>query len=168
MWRKVESKPRQTVGPSVASSPPKQAGPPSEGPMSSNPSTTPAVSKGIKIKGDIMGQGDLAIDGEVEGNVHLSPGTFIVGPDARVTGEIEAREVIIRGEVVGALKACERVHIWSTGRLTGDMETRGIVIEDGAILHSRVAVPRAETHEVTTTAGETDQSSLQKAKAMGS
>jgi len=42
--------------------------------------------------------------------------------------------------VIGTLKARERVQVWSTGRVTGDMETRGIVIEDGAILHGKVEV----------------------------
>ncbi len=170
MWRRAEdNEPGQTPGPVMTSCPPKQPAPTGQ-----ESSGTPAVSKGIKIKGDIAGQGDLSIDGELEGNVRLSGGTFIVGPNARVKGEIEAREVIIRGEVIGALKACERVHIWGTGRLTGDMETRGIVIDDGAVLHSQVAVPKAEAHQVHEDrphgAGETnqaDQPVLQKTKASG-
>jgi len=79
--------------------------------------------------------------------------------NARVSAEIEAHEVIIRGEVIGTLKA-ERVHIWSTGKLTGDMESRGIVIEDGAVLHSKVAVPQSAVAEVAVpevSVGETDQ-----------
>jgi cytoskeletal protein CcmA (bactofilin family) len=34
---------------------------------------------------------------------------------------VGAPEVIIRGEVIGTLKSCERVHIWSTGKLRGDI-----------------------------------------------
>jgi len=98
------------------------------------------VSQGIRIKGEITGQGDFFVHGEIEGKISLSGGTLTVGPHSRVHAEIEARAVEIHGEVIGALKACERVHIWSTGKLTGDIETRGIVIEDGAVLHSRVAV----------------------------
>jgi len=107
-----------------------------------------AVSQGIKINGEISGHGDLFLDGEFEGKIRLASGTFTVGPNARVSAEIEAPEVIIRGEVIGTLKACERVHIWSTGKLTGDMETRGIVIEDGAVLNSKVVVPQAPVPEV--------------------
>jgi cytoskeletal protein CcmA (bactofilin family) len=98
------------------------------------------VSQGIRIKGEITGQGDFFVHGEIEGRISLSNGTLTVGPHSRVRAEIEARAVEIHGEVIGALKACERVHVWSTGKLTGDIETRGIVIEDGAILHSRVSV----------------------------
>jgi cytoskeletal protein CcmA (bactofilin family) len=101
------------------------------------------VSRGVVIKGEITGQGDFFLDGTFEGKVHLSEVSFTAGPHAHVTAEIEAREIIVLGEIVGTLKASERVHIASTGRLTGDMDTRGIVIEDGAILHSKVATPRA-------------------------
>jgi len=101
------------------------------------------VNQGIIIKGEISGQGDLIVNGTLEGKVHLPDGSFTAGPNAHVTAEIEAREIIVMGEVVGTLKASERVHISSSGRLTGDMDTRGIVIEDGAILHSKVATPRA-------------------------
>jgi cytoskeletal protein CcmA (bactofilin family) len=101
------------------------------------------VSRGVIIKGEISGQGDFFLDGTFEGKVHLPDGSFTAGPNAHVTAEIEAREIIVLGEVIGTLRARERVHISSTGRLTGDMDTRGIVIEDGAVLHSKVATPRA-------------------------
>jgi cytoskeletal protein CcmA (bactofilin family) len=106
-------------------------------------SVAPAtVSQRIKIKGEITGQGDFSIDGEFEGTVHLDDGRFTIGPSARVTAQIEAREIIVRGEVIGSIKAHNRVQICSTGKLTGDLDSRGIMIEDGAELHSKVAVPK--------------------------
>ncbi len=120
-------------------------------------STAPAtVNLGIIIKGEISGQGDLFLDGTLEGKVYLPDGSFTAGPHSHVTAEIEAREIIVLGEVVGTLKARERVHISSTGRLTGDMDTRGIVIEDGAILHSKVATPQSTA----------SQTAAQKAEAL--
>ena len=145
MWHKPdESKPKSTSAAStspVAPTHPSGTAPP-------NPPNTPAaVGHNIKIKGEISGHGDFFLDGEFEGLIRLTGGTFTVGSNARVSAEIEAREVVIRGEVIGSLKSCERVHIWSTGKLTGDMETRGIVIEDGAVLHSKVATPQAKAAE---------------------
>jgi cytoskeletal protein CcmA (bactofilin family) len=107
------------------------------------PNMPPAVSQGIKIKGEISGHGDLFLEGEFEGKIRIASGTLIVGPNARVRAEIEATEIIVRGEVTGTLKASELVQIWSTGKLTGDIETHGIVINDGAVLCGTVAVPQA-------------------------
>jgi cytoskeletal protein CcmA (bactofilin family) len=135
MWRKSDdSKLNSSPDPSVQH--PGGVAPPG---ASSEPAT---VSPGIKIKGEISGQGDLFMDGAFEGKVHLPNGTFTAGPNALVTADIEAREIIVRGEVIGTLKARERIQICSTGKLTGDMDTRGVMIEDGAVLHSKVAVPQ--------------------------
>jgi cytoskeletal protein CcmA (bactofilin family) len=113
------------------------------------PNTPPAISQGIKIKGEISGHGDLFLEGEFEGKIRIASGTLTVGPNARVRAEIEATEIIIRGEVTGTLKASERVHIRSTGKLTGTIETQGIVIDDGADLRGTVAVPQASVREGT-------------------
>jgi len=153
MWRKSEdSKTKSSPEASLSSVSSAQH----PGPATPQGSAgTPAVSQGIKIKGEISGHGNLFLDGEFEGKIRLASGTFTVGPNARVSAEIEATEVIIRGEVIGTLKSCERVHIWSTGKLTGDMETRGIVIEDGAVLNSKVGTPQVPVPEVS--AGEMDR-----------
>jgi cytoskeletal protein CcmA (bactofilin family) len=108
------------------------------------------VSQGIKINGEISGHGDLFLDGEFEGKIRIDSGTLTVGPNALVRAEIEAPEIVVRGDVIGTLKASERVHIWSTGKVTGDIETRGIVIDDGAVLFSAVAAPQASVREGTT------------------
>jgi len=102
-----------------------------------------SISKGIRIKGEITGRGDLFWDGELEGKIHIEDGNFTVGHNARVNAEIEAREIIIHGEVKGALRG-ERVQVLSTGKVTGDVETHGIVIEDGAMLRSKVQVLRED------------------------
>ncbi len=102
------------------------------------------MSQGIKIKGEIFGKEDLFIDGTIEGKIHFSDGSVTIGPNGRVNADIDAREIVIRGEVTGTLRARDRVQIWSTGKLSGDMHTRGIVIEDGATLRGKVEVTQKE------------------------
>ena len=138
MWRKPQdSKLESSSG----------ASPSSVSAAQHSPNTPATVSQGIKIKGEISGHGDLILDGEFEGKIRLASGTLTVGPNARVRAEIEATEIIIRGEVTGTLKASKRVHIWRIGKLTGDIETHGIVIDDGAVLRGTVAVPQASLSE---------------------
>ena len=141
MWRKSEET-KSTSESSMESKPLSNSSVQSVANASASSTASVTVNQGIIIKGEISGQGDLIVDGTFEGKVHLPEGSFTAGPHAHITAEIEAREIIVRGEVVGTLKARERVHVSSTGRLIGDMDTRGIVIEDGAILHSNVANPR--------------------------
>lgn len=143
MWRKSEDSKLKSSPGAWPSPDPSAQGPRAAMPSDSSAAAT-TVNHGIRIKGEISGQGNFLVDGEFEGTVHLPDGTFTVGPNARVIAEIEAREIVVRGELIGTLKAHERVHISSTGKLTGDMDTRGIVIEDGAMLHSKVAVPHPQ------------------------
>ena len=139
MWRKPEENKPQSALNALPSIVPLPRSPAAAAPRVS-PNAPSCVTQGIKIKGEISGREDLFLDGTFEGKIHIAGGNFTVGPNAHVNAEIEAREIIIRGEVIGTLKARERVQVWSTGRVTGDMETRGIVIEDGAILRGKVEV----------------------------
>lgn len=142
MWRKPEeNKPENSpgtspaIGPAAVPTPPRP--PAAATPVSSN---APArVSPGIKIKGELTAHEDIFWDGVFEGKINVPGGSFTVGPNAHITAGIEAREIIVHGEVIGTLKG-ERVHVHSTGKVTGDMETHGIVIEDGAVLRSKVQV----------------------------
>jgi cytoskeletal protein CcmA (bactofilin family) len=141
VWRKSEDS--KLKSPTDVSSSPDPSAQHAGSAAPPHPFSAPAtVSQGIKIKGEISGQGDFSWDGLFEGKIHIPDGTFTIGPKARVSAEIEAREIIIRGEVIGTLMAHERIQIWNTAKVTGNMETRGIMIEDGAVLHSKVAVPQ--------------------------
>ncbi len=102
------------------------------------------VTEGLSIKGEITGREDLFIDGEVEGSIHLTDGNVTVGPKGRVTADIEAREIIVRGKVKGNLHGRERVQISRTGEAAGEISTRRIAIEEGAVFRGKVAVVRGE------------------------
>ncbi len=102
------------------------------------------VSKTISVKGEIVGREDLFIDGEVQGSIHITDGNVTVGPNGRVTADIEAREIVVRGKVDGTLRGHERVQIGRTGQAIGEVVTRRIAIEEGAIFRGKIDVVRAE------------------------
>lgn len=93
------------------------------------------LTRSIIIVGEITGQDDLLIDGEVRGQIRLPGGKLTVGPEGRVTAEVEAREVIVRGEVQGMIKGRDRVHIAATGKVKGEISTNSFSIEEGAEVH---------------------------------
>jgi cytoskeletal protein CcmA (bactofilin family) len=111
-------------------------------------STTPAVSsnasacisQGIRIKGEVTGSEDLFVDGHVEGKLNLSNGSLTVGPNGEVKADISAREVIVRGRVDGKIVGREKIQLWSTCNVAGDLQTERLSIEDGAVLSGRVEI----------------------------
>src|SRR6266852_259829 len=98
------------------------------------------ISQGIRIKGEVTGSEDLFVDGHVEGKLNLSNGSLTVGPNGEVKADIFAREVIVRGRVDGKIVGREKIQLWSTGNVAGDLQTERLAIEDGAVLRGRVEI----------------------------
>jgi cytoskeletal protein CcmA (bactofilin family) len=96
------------------------------------------ISQGIRIKGEITGSEDLFVDGPIEGKVNLANGSLTVGPNGTVKADVIAREVIVRGRVEGRIQGRERVQLWSTGQVIGEVQTQRLAIEDGALLRGKV------------------------------
>lgn len=98
------------------------------------------VCKGIKIHGQVSGNEDLQIDGEVSGTVELPAGRVMIGPEGRMAGNIHAREIIVRGELKGNLRAAERILVGQTGRWEGDSVSPRLAIEEGAAVSGKIEV----------------------------
>jgi cytoskeletal protein CcmA (bactofilin family) len=102
------------------------------------------ITSSLLIKGEVRGREDLYIDGEVQGTIHLTDGRVTVGPHGKISADVDAREIIVRGKVKGALRGRERVEVGRTGEIRGDITTLRIAIEEGAQIHSKVEITRAE------------------------
>ena len=100
---------------------------------------------GLLIKGQIIGDEDLKVDGKVEGPVSLSNHRLTVGVGAQVTGDIVSREIMIYGSVKGKLRAQERIEIKKDSSVLGDLATPRIMIEDGAYFKGAIEIERATT-----------------------
>jgi len=100
------------------------------------------VGAGLHVKGEISGNEDLQIDGTVEGHVHLGERRLTIGATARVTADVQAREVVVFGNVKGNLRARDRIEIKKDGSVVGDLTTARIMIEDGAYFKGSIEIER--------------------------
>jgi len=108
-------------------------------PLSTNAAA--CISQGIRIKGEVSGSEDLFVDGYVEGKLNLSDTCCVtIGPNGEVKADIFAREVIVRGRVDGKIVGREKIQLWSTANIAGDLRTERLTIEDGAVLRGRVEI----------------------------
>jgi cytoskeletal protein CcmA (bactofilin family) len=145
MWKKedVKSQAGSENAPGIPAGSPAGAGRPlrevSTG-LPVSPQSSACISQGLRIKGEVTGSEDLFIDGHFEGKVNLSSGSLTVGPNGDVKADIFAREVIVRGRVDGKIVGREKIQLWSTGNVAGDLQTERLVIEDGAVLRGRVEI----------------------------
>lgn len=102
------------------------------------------IGRSVVIKGDISGAEALFIDGRVEGSIHLADNRVTIGRNGVVKANIDAKEVVIMGEVTGNVECTDRLDIRSEGSLTGDVVTRRISVEDGAVMKGSVQVKAAD------------------------
>ena len=79
----------------------------------------------------------------MQGSIRLSEGRVTVGPHGKISADVDAREVIVRGKVKGAVKGRDRVEVGRTGEIRGDILTSRLAIEEGAQMHSKVEITRA-------------------------
>jgi cytoskeletal protein CcmA (bactofilin family) len=107
--------------------------------------TTSYLGPGLRIRGEISGNEDLRLDCKVEGLVSIGGFRLTVGSGAHVKGDIVAREAMISGEVIGDIRACDRIDIVKSASIEGDLSTAKIVIEEGAYFKGGVEIGSSNT-----------------------
>jgi cytoskeletal protein CcmA (bactofilin family) len=111
------------------------------------------ISQGIKIKGEVTGSEDLFVDGTVDGKLNLVNGSLTIGPNGHVKADVTAREVIVRGNVEGKVSGRDRVQLWSTGQISGEVQTERLSVEEGALLRGNVEAGKQSVRAPETKAG---------------
>jgi len=96
------------------------------------------IGKSVVIRGELSGNEDLFIDGDVEGTVSLPESRLTVGPNAQVRADVSAREVVIFGHLTGNVKAAGRVDLRQSALVKGDILAGRLSIEESAVLTGRV------------------------------
>ena len=86
----------------------------------------------------MTGSEDLFVDGLVDGKLNLTNGSLTIGPNGCVKADVNAREVIVRGRIEGKVTGRDKVQLWSTGQVTGEVQTERLAIEEGALLRGKV------------------------------
>lgn len=111
---------------------------------------TPAACMGkrLQFNGEVSGSEDLQVDGDFKGKVDLKDNCLTIGPNARVEADVHARAICIYGRLKGNVEAPERIELFKTGSLEGDVVTAGIVIEEGAIFRGSIDIIRPEAKAV--------------------
>jgi cytoskeletal protein CcmA (bactofilin family) len=105
--------------------------------------TASRIHGGLKIHGEISGNSDLYIDGELQGKIRLGGARLVIGPNAKVQADIDAGAVTIDGTVQGNIKASEGVRLGAGSRVQGSVLTPRIGIDDGACLRGKVEMVKA-------------------------
>jgi cytoskeletal protein CcmA (bactofilin family) len=108
---------------------------------------TACLGSSLRVKGDISRTKDLLIEGSVEGMIQLDERTLTVGTAAKLTTDINARNVVVYGHVKGNVRATGRIEIKRDGSVIGNLTTAQIMIEDGADFRGSIEIDRSSTKD---------------------
>lgn len=94
------------------------------------------ISAGVLIEGKITSNGNIRVDGTINGNVSAE-GNITVGENGEVNGEITGEVVAVGGKVMGSVTAKDKLTLETKSYLKGDIVTKILVIDAGAIFDGR-------------------------------
>jgi len=90
------------------------------------------IGRSIQIRGDLRGDEDIRIEGDIEGSIHLPNHALTIGREGRVRADAYAKSVIIDGETHGDVYGAECVTIRANARVTGNILASRVSLEEGA------------------------------------
>lgn len=103
------------------------------------------LNKGSSVKGNLVINGFMRVDGDIDGDIECS-GSLIIAEHARVRGSIIARSVAVTGGIViGDVRAPEYVHLHPGSILLGDIETHSFKAENRTIFNGHCISIKDET-----------------------
>ena len=105
------------------------------------------LSKNVRIEGEIQGPENLHVEGYLKGAVELS-GDIFIGNTGIVEADVEAKNIVIQGEVNGNVKAHRQLEIHPTRKLVGDCTAASIDIKEGAVFEGRSNMIRSSVTAV--------------------
>lgn len=109
-------------------------------------SNSMAIGASIKIKGDVTGDEDLVIQGQVEGTINLKGHHVTISKSGKVRANIVAKQIIVEGELDGDMNGDEKVVIRETGNVHGNIISPRVTLEDGALFKGSIEMePRQRT-----------------------
>ncbi len=113
--------------------------------MAENLSTI--IGKDSVFTGDMEVKGTLRIDGRIKGKI-ICDETVSIGATGDVEADIDAKMVTVAGTVVGNIRTSEKIEMQAKAKVLGDVSTKNIVIEQGAIFHGSCQMKGVKEGEI--------------------
>ena len=95
--------------------------------------------QGTTLNGDITTEGDIRIDGKVNGSV-TSKSKTVVGATGIIEGDIYCQNAYIDGRVNGNIEVSELLILSKTAHVMGDITIKKLVVEEGAKFNGRCSM----------------------------
>lgn len=97
------------------------------------------IAQGVKVEGDFRSNGDVVIEGELNGSISTTQALHI-GASAVIQAQVSAQSAVVAGVVVGNITATDSLDLLATSRVEGDIQTNKISIAAGASVNGKISM----------------------------
>ncbi len=111
--------------------------------LAENSEVVAFIGPGVECVGEIWYEGNVQIDGGLEGLLHTK-GTLVIGDRAVVKATIEAGSIVCKGKIQGDVVAKENVILLGQGSIDGTLRTPRLSVETGGLINGRVSMGASE------------------------
>ncbi len=103
----------------------------SPGEISTPGGSASLIGSGTTLKGDISSNGDIRIDGTLDGNIHCTA-KVVIGANGVVNGDINGQQADIMGKVTGGIKVKDLLQLKGGSTVSGNLLASKLQIEPSA------------------------------------
>ncbi len=107
----------------------------SETASTTGPAVPSLISSDMTIKGSVVAEGEMQIDGTVEGTLRAA--TLVIGENGNVTGELVGERITVRGRVKGPIRGIH-VKLAAKAHVDGDIIHETLEVENGAVFEGSI------------------------------
>lgn len=85
---------------------------------------------GTEIKGDVISNGDIRVDGSLTGKLSTR-GKVVIGVTGKIKGEINCKNSDVEGYIEGKITVAQLLSLKATSQILGDIVAARLAIEPG-------------------------------------
>jgi cytoskeletal protein CcmA (bactofilin family) len=115
------------------------------------------VAEAVAIVGQLNCQDDLSLEGHFKGSIQAGKYTVVIGSNGLADGDITAKNLLVKGKVVGEISVADRIIIAKTGTIIGNLQAARVELENGAKYKGIIEIDPIE-QEATATDSASDTS----------
>ena len=132
------------------------------GPPRPNESSMSIIGPGMRIKGDLVTEGTVRIEGTIEGTIRAGK-AVVIGKEGEVIGDVVTQDAVVGGRVRGTLTAESRLELQATAQIEGQISARAqhLVLEEGCRFNGQVQMVGDEAPRALPAATRTESPQLQ-------
>src|SRR5260370_13516220 len=96
------------------------------------------IGKSVVVRGELSGNEDLFMDGDLEGTITLTESRLTIGPNASILADLHVRDLVVFGHLTGNVRASGRIELRQSAVVSGDILASRLSIEESAVIKGRV------------------------------